>query len=71
MKQFIQWPECQFSENEGTNGDLKPFISLKKKKNVENTRTVSSLCLGRAKTETQLNRVPASVEESKQGRDYT
>lgn len=48
-----------------------PFISFKKKQQVENTGNVFSLSLGRAKTETQLNHVQTLVKTSKQGRDYT
>lgn len=65
-----EWPECQVWENAGTNGDLMPFTSLKKKKK---GLKIQELCLhcAWAKTETQLNRVRASVEKSKQERDYT
>ena len=81
-----EWPECQVLEDKGTNGGLMPLFLKKKKKkeskkekrrkkekkkNVENTGSVSSLCPGRAKRDTQLDHVPALGEKSKRGRDYT
>ena len=68
MNQFRNGQNVGFWRMKGQMENQCPLF-LKKKKKVKNTGNVSSLRPGRA--ETQLNRVQASVEKSKQGRDYT